>query len=455
MSKNKYQRNVLNQLSPVQLLLLFYGIAVVFSTVLLSLPVAHKPDVNIPFIDIMFTAVSAISVTGLSTITIVDSFSTIGIVFLAIIMQLGAVGIMAIGTLIWLILGKRIGFKERSMIMTDQNQTHFDGMVRLIKGIIYVLLIIELIGFLILGTYYLQYFPTAREAYIQGFFGTISAISNGGFDITGQSLVLFKDDYFVQFIQILLIIFGAIGFPVLIELKEYLFRKRTERNLFHFSLFTKVTTVTFFVLIVIGALGIYLLDMNAFFKGLTWHESLFYALFQSVTTRSGGLSTMDVSLLTETNQLFMSGLMFIGASPSSAGGGIRTTTFALAIIFVFTYIRGGNSVRIFNREVYNDDLIKAVSITLFAITLVIFSTLVLTALEPLFTLEEILFEVTSAFGTVGLSLGITSELSNISKILIMLLMFIGRIGIVTFLLIFKRKKKKAKYHYPKERIIIG
>lgn len=455
MSKNKYQRNVLNQLSPVQLLLLFYGIAVVFSTVLLSLPVAHKPDVNIPFIDIMFTAVSAISVTGLSTITIVDSFSTIGIVFLAIIMQLGAVGIMAIGTLIWLILGKRIGFKERSMIMTDQNQTHFDGMVRLIKGIIYVLLIIELIGFIILGTYYLQYFPTAREAYIQGFFGTISAISNGGFDITGQSLVLFKDDYFVQFIQILLIIFGAIGFPVLIELKEYLFRKRTERNLFHFSLFTKVTTVTFFALIVIGALGIYLLDMNAFFKELTWHESLFYTLFQSVTTRSGGLSTMDVSLLTETNQLFMSGLMFIGASPSSAGGGIRTTTFALAIIFVFTYIRGGNSVRIFNREVYNEDLIKAVSITLFAITLVIFSTLVLTALEPLFTLEEILFEVTSAFGTVGLSLGITSELSNISKILIMLLMFIGRIGIVTFLLIFKRKKKKAKYHYPKERIIIG
>ncbi|GLO65830.1 MULTISPECIES: TrkH family potassium uptake protein [Oceanobacillus] len=452
--KSKYQRNILNQLSPVQLLLLFYGIAVVFSTILLSLPIAHKPDVSIPFIDIMFTAVSAISVTGLSTITIVDSFSTTGIIFLAIIMQLGAVGIMAIGTLIWLVLGKRIGFKERSMIMTDQNQTHFDGMVRLIKGIIYVLLIIELIGFLILGTYFLQYFPTAKEAYLQGFFGTISAISNGGFDITGQSLILFKDDYFVQFINILLIIFGAIGFPVLIELKEYLFRKRTEKNLFHFSLFTKVTTFTFFVLIVIGALGIYLLDMNAFFKDLTWHESLFYAFFQSVTTRSGGLATMDVSLLTETNQLFMSGLMFIGASPSSAGGGIRTTTFALAIIFVFTYIRGGNSVRIFNREVYNEDLIKAVSITLFAITLVIFSTLILTAIEP-FSLEEIIFEVTSAFGTVGLSLGITSELSNISKVLIMLLMFIGRIGIVTFLLIFKRKKKKAKYHFPKERIIIG
>ncbi len=444
----------INKLTPVQMLLFFYLIAVILSTIILALPVAHQDGVEIAFIDVLFTAVSAISVTGLSTISIADSLSTTGIILLGLIMQLGAVGIMAIGTLIWLLLGKRIGLKERSLIMTDQNQTSFQGMVRLIKEIVYVLLVIELIGFLILGTYFLQYFPTAGEAYLHGFFGTISAISNGGFDITGQSLIPFKDDYFVQFINILLIIFGAIGFPVLIEVKEYLFQKTDARHPFRFSLFTKVTTTTFFILVVVGSIVIYLLDMNYFFADKTWHESLFYSLFQSVTTRSGGLATMDVSKLTESNELFMSLLMFIGASPSSAGGGIRTTTFALALIYVFTYIRGGSTIRIFNREIHEEDLAKAVAVTLVAFIIVFLSLLVMTIIEP-FSLGQLLFEVASAFGTVGLSLGITGDLTTFSKILLMLLMFLGRVGIMTFLLIFKRKKSKVNYHYPKEKIIIG
>lgn len=444
----------INKLTPVQMLLSFYLLAVLFSTIILALPIAHKDGIEIPFIDILFTAVSAISVTGLSTISIAESLSTVGIILLALIMQLGAIGIMGMGTLIWLLLGKKIGLKERSLIMTDQNQTSFKGMVRLVKGIVYVLLVIELIGFLILGTYFLMYFPTVGEAYLHGFFGTISAITNGGFDITGGSLIPFRNDYFVQFINILLIIFGAIGFPVLIEVKEYLFMKNKPRQIYRFTLFTKVTTTTFFILIVVGTIGIYLMDMNAFFADKSWHESLFYALFQSVTTRSGGLSTVDVSLLSEPNQLFMSFLMFIGASPSSAGGGIRTTTFALATIFIFTYIRGGKTIRIFNREIYEEDLAKAVAVTLVGFVLVSSSVLFMTIIEP-FTLMEILFEVTSAFGTVGLSLGITGDLTIWSKLLLMLLMFIGRVGIITFLFIFKGKREKMNYRYPKEKIIIG
>src|SRR5699024_5223700 len=149
---------------------------------------------------------------------------------------------------------------------------------------------------------------------------------------------------------------------------------------FRFSLFTKVTTTTFFMLIVVGTLFIYLLDMNKQFKGNLWHENLFYSLFQSVTTRSAGLSTMDVSLLSDTNQLFMSVLMFIGASPSSAGGGIRTTTFALVVIFIITYARGGKSIRLFRREVYDEDFLKAVTVTLMAIILVLTSVIVISIL---------------------------------------------------------------------------
>lgn len=454
MHTHKNIKRLINKLSPVQILLSFYFLSVLLSMILLSLPIAHQEDVEIAFIDLLFTAVSALSVTGLSTVVIAETFNTLGFFILAGVLQLGAVGIMAIGTFIWLLLGKRIGLRERHLIMTDQNQTSFDGMVRLIKQIILVLLTIELIAFLILGTYYLRYFPTAGEAYFNGFFGTISAISNGGFDITGNSLIPFKDDYFVQFINILLIIFGAIGFPVLIEVKRYIFEKRKKRRYFRFSLFTKVTTLTFFILIIFGTVVIFLLDMNHYFAGLPWHESFFYSLFQSVTTRSGGLSTLNVAELTRGNHLFMSFLMFIGASPSSAGGGIRTTTFALVIVFIITYARGGKSIKLFNREVYEDDLMKAVTVTLMAFVLIFTSLLIISLLEP-FTIEQILFEVTSAFGTVGLSLGITNKLTVASKLILIILMFIGRVGVISFLLMFKRDRKKANYHYPKERIIIG
>lgn len=442
----------INTLSPVRIILIFYIIAAIFSTILMSLPIAYKDGVEVDFIDVVFTAVSALSVTGLSTITVADTLSTTGIFLLAFILQLGAVGVMAIGTFIWLLLGKKIGLKERQLIMTDQNQTNFEGMVRLIKQIILVLLTVEFIAFLVLGTYFLRYFSSPGEAYLHGFFGTISAVTNGGFDITGESLIPFQHDYFVQFLNILLIIFGAIGFPVLIEVKNFLFSRN--RMLTHFSLFTKLTTLTFAILIFVGTIGIFLLDIQHYFVGKSWHESLFYSLFQSVTTRSGGLSTMDVSELSESNHLFMSFLMFIGASPSSAGGGIRTTTFALAVIFIITYSRGGSSIRIFRREVHEEDLMKAVTVTLMAIFMVFISVLFITTYEP-FTITQILFEVTSAFGTVGLSMGITSELSTITKIILMTLMFIGRVGILTFLFMFKKTKRSGDYHYPKERISIG
>lgn len=441
-------------LSPAKLLLLFYFIAIILSTLVLSLPIVYQEGVEVPFIDILFTAVSALSVTGLSTISIADTFSTIGIIVLAIILQLGAVGVMTVSTFIWLLLGKKIGLSERRLIMQDQNQTTFGGIVALIKQILVVVLIIEVLGFLILGTYFLRYFPTPLEAYYNGFFSTISAISNGGFTLTSQSLALYKDDYFVQLFMMLFVIFGAIGFPVLIEVKQFLLTKRKHKWPFRFSLFTKVTTSTFFALVVLGAAFIYLMDASGFFKGKNWHESIFYALFQSITTRSAGLSTMDVSLLTDSNHLFMSFLMFIGASPSSAGGGIRTTTFALVLIFIITYARGGKKVKVFNREIYDEDLLKAVTITILAIGLVFITLLILSFTEP-FSMTALIFEVTSAFGTVGLSLGITSELSAFSKILLMMLMFIGRIGLVTFLFSFRDDTHHDSIHYPKERIIIG
>jgi len=448
-------RTKIQRLTPAQLLLIFYMIAIIISTVLLALPVAYQEGVKVPFIDILFTAVSAISVTGLSTISIADTLSTTGVILLALILHLGAVGVMTVSTFIWLVIGKRIGLAERRLIMQDQNQTTFGGMVQMIREIVLVVFIVELIGVLILGVYFLQYTDTVKEAFLHGFFSTISAISNAGFTLTNDSLAPFHNNYFVQSVIMFLIIFGAIGFPVLIEVKHYLFTKRKDKRKFRFSLFTKVTSATFFLLIIFGTIFIYLIDRKGFFAGNAWHENLFYALFQSVTTRSSGLSTMDIGLLSETNHLFMSLLMFIGASPSSAGGGIRTTTFALVVIFLLTYIRGGKQVKVFNREIYEEDLHKAVTVMIIAVGIVFIGVMFLSYFEyyPIITL---LFEATSAFGTVGLSLGITAELTTISKVVLMAFMFIGRVGVVTFLLTFQKQSQSDQFiRYPKERIIIG
>lgn len=192
---------------------------------------------------------------------------------------------MTLGTFIWLIMGKRIGLKERKLIMVDQNQSQFSGIVNLMKQVLFLILWIEFFGGLILGTYFLTYYDSFQEAYLHGFFASISATTNGGFDITGNSMIPFRHDYFVQFITMLLIVFGAIGFPVLVEVKDFLFSKHRR---YPFTLFTKITTITFGSLVLFGAIGIYVLEANHTFAGKSWHDILFLSLFQSTATRSGG-----------------------------------------------------------------------------------------------------------------------------------------------------------------------
>lgn len=454
MLKQNNPSQFIQRLTPARMLLLFYVVALILSTIILSLPVAYQEGVTKPFIDILFTAVSALSVTGLTTFSIVDTFSFTGLVFLTIILHLGLFGVMSISTFILMLLGRRIGMSERRLIMQDQNLYNYGGMVHLIKRILLIVFTVEVVTIGLLGTYFLTYFDTAREAYFQAYFHTISALSNGGFALYNDSLIPYAGDYLVQIIIILLIVIGAIGFPVLVELTDYLLLKKEERLTFRFSLYTKLTTTTFILLIFFGALFIYVFDRTQFFVDKSWYESLFYALFQSVTTRSAGLSTMDISLLSDSNGLFMSILMFIGASPSSAGGGIRTTTFALVIIFIITYARGGKSLKIFNREVYTEDLMKAVTVTLLAIIMFVSGVITLSLIEP-FPIQHIIFEVASAFGTVGLSQGITSQLTIVSKLVLMIFMFIGRIGLVTFIFTFRINRSDGTIRYPKERLIIG
>lgn len=282
-----------NKVSSVQLIVLFYAMAILVSTALISLPIAHKPGVELPFIDALFTAVSAISVTGLTVVSTADTFNVIGYFILMLMFQLGGIGIMTLGTFIWMVMGKKIGFKERQLIKIDHNQSTFAGLVNLMRQILFLIIIIEALGAIILGTYFLKYDLTWQEAYLHGLFASISATTNAGFDITGASLLPFKQDYFVQFINMTLIILGAIGFPVLIEVKQYLTHKGDYP--YHFSLFTKITTTTYFVLVGVGTIFIMLFERVHFYMDKSWHEAFFYSLFQSVSSRSAGLTTLDIN----------------------------------------------------------------------------------------------------------------------------------------------------------------
>ena len=454
MNRIKQKKSLLDRLTVVQLISIYYFVAVSVTVLLLSLPIAQKEGADLSFMDVVFTATSAVSVTGLTVVSTADSFSVFGIFAIALALQTGGLGVMALGTLIWIVLGKKIGFKERRLIMTDTNTKSISGIVRLVKEMFFVILGIEFIGFLTLGTYFMTYYDSIWEAFYHGFFTAISATTNGGFDITGASLIPYQNDYFIQFIVMLLIISGAIGFPVLIEVKEYLQVPREERNMKRFSLFTKLTSLTYFVLLCFSFVVELLLEFNHFFADKSWHETIFYALFQSTTARSSGLTTLDINEFTEQTQLFLSSMMFIGASPSSVGGGIRTTTFALVIIFILQFARGRFRLKIFGREIEEEDLFKAVVVTFLALLMTFIVVTIVRVIEP-FSLISIIFEVTSAFGTTGLSMGITPDLSNVSKTLLMALMFIGRIGILTFLFSLNRDRQESSYRYPKEKINIG
>ncbi|MFC0469473.1 TrkH family potassium uptake protein [Halalkalibacter kiskunsagensis] len=445
----------LNQfLSPFRVIIIAYIIAMFVFSILLYLPISHLPGVDVSYSEALFTSVSAVSVTGLTVVNVPETYSYIGIIFLALAIQLGGIGIMTMGTFVWMLFGRKINLSQRMLIMVDQNQNTFSGLVNLMRGILFVALIIELVGALILGTYFIRYFDTVGQAYYQGAFASLSAFTNAGFDVTGESLLPFVNDYYVQFVVILLIFAGAIGFPVLLELREY-FSKRN--NNFKFSLFTKITTTTYFAVFIIGIIGIWALETGHYYIGLEWHQQLFYSVFNSATARSGGLAIMDVSELNIGTLLFISGLMIIGASPSSVGGGIRTTTVAVMFLTIRSFALGKDDVKVFGREIHPEDRQKAF-IVLSVFLIMLFAAVTLIAAfegRSQISLISIIFETASAFGTCGLSMGITPNLSFPSQFVLMILMFIGRVGLIAFLFSIRKRETKTHFKYPTERIIIG
>lgn len=447
-----------SRFSSIQLVVFYYVAMLVLAFVLFSLPVFHLPGAKMGIVDLFFLAVSAVSVTGLTTVNIHEVFNAGGIFLLEAFFQIGGLGVMMISTFFFIVSKRKISLRQRQLIMTDMNQPRLSGTVRLIRTTMFFLLGVQVVFGLLftLYFYWTKQQPTASKALFYGMYEAISAVTNSGFDITGSSLIPYIHRPFFLLTIMLLIIIGGIGFPVIMEMWEWFLHMRSPQKLpYRFTLFTKMAVSSFLFLFVLGTVIIFMLEWRHSFARLGGAESLLRSMFYSISTRNAGFQVNSLAEFQPATLIVFSILMFIGCSPSSVGGGIRTTTIAILFLYIIAFLKGNEHLSIFGRRIDEDDVRKSIVIFMLSFTLCLGAVLVLSVSENQSFLSLIV-EVTSAFGTTGLSLGITSDLTAFGKIIIAILMFVGRIGMLYTLLIFVPKEKKdLGYVYPSEKIIIG
>jgi Trk-type K+ transport system membrane component len=444
-------------LSSIQIIVFYYLAMTIVTFLLFHLPLFRKPNTHVSFIDMAFIAVSTISVTGLTTFDIHSIFNNYGILLLELLFQVGGFGIMMISTFFFIMANRKITLHQRQLIAVDMNQPKLSGVVRLVKHVLFFLMIVQIIFGIIFGIYFhlKNYYPNFSQNLFWGLYESVSAVTNAGFDVRGNSLAPFKTDFFFLSTIMFLMFLGSIGFPVLLEITEW-FKCRKFPSKYQFSLFTKIALTTFIGFFLLGAILLFLFEINHFYRKKSFIECFTNSIFYSMSTRSAGLQLNPLVDFQPTTLLIISFLMFIGASPSSVGGGVRTTTFAIVILYTFSFLKSKENVSVFNRRIPLEDIRKAVTVLNLSVIFCFCSVLILMATQPEISIIEIILEVTSAFGTTGLSLGITPELTNIGKIIIAILMFIGRVGTLYILMFFiPRKMRDLGYKYPIEKIIIG
>ncbi len=438
----------IEDMSTSQILVSGYFIIIITGTLLLMLPGATTQQGSMSFINALFTSTSATCVTGLIVVTTASAFTLFGQIVIMFLIQVGGLGIMTMSTLVAFIIGKKITLKERLIIQEDLNQFKISGLVKLIRYVIGFTLLFEGVGALIMFIRLLKDYDVLRAMYL-AIFHAVSAFNNAGFDLFGNSLESFTGDITINFVVMILIIIGGIGFGVITEFLNF--------NKFkHLSLQSKIVLFISIALIILGMIVIFGFEYTnpATMGNLNFGDKVLSSLFLSVTPRTAGFNTVPTGSLRTSTLFFIIILMFIGASPGSTGGGIKTTTFGVMGVTLWNLVIGKKDMEIFNRQLEKEVIYKAIAITMISSFLIILVTTILTITET-GTFLDILFETVSAFGTVGLSTGVTPTLSKIGRILITFTMFAGRVGPLTFAVAFAEKQRKGIYHYPTEDVMVG
>jgi trk/ktr system potassium uptake protein len=444
-------------LSPPRLLAASIAGLIVAGTILLVLPISAAAGETVSLLDAFFTATSAVCVTGIVVVDTPNTFSPFGLVVVMLLIQLGGLGYMTISTVVASLLGRSITIQERLTLQEALNAQDMEGLVRFAGTVLKLTLVFELTGALILAV---RWWPELGvQSLWYGLFHAVSAFNNAGFALWSDNLMRWRGDLTVNAVITTLIICGGLGFFVLSELTNVRLRRIT------LSLHTKLVLAATSVLLVGGALGIFLLEWSnprTFASGWSLNERILAAWFQSVTARTAGFNTMDNGAMTQPALFLTMALMFIGASPGSTGGGVKTTTFSITVAALWATIRGDHEPEVFHRRIPADTVVKA-----FFVSLIAFLGLNLVAAAVLITerrdLLPTLFETTSAFGTVGLSMGehgsvvsLSGFFSPIGKLLISGMMFMGRVGPLTLAVaLAARMSSRAKIRYPEGKVLIG
>ncbi len=428
---------LLKKISPGRIIVLGFFSVIVIGTILLKLPISIRDGVTVSWVDALFTSTSAVCVTGLIAIDTADTFTVFGRAVVALLIQVGGLGVTSVGVGFILLMGKKVGIKERVLIKESMNLDSMKGLVKLIKSVLLLTLSFEVVGVILSYLVFSQDYKPLDALGIS-IFHSIAAFNNSGFDILGglQNLIPYKSNVLLNLTTCGLIIFGGLGFLVIKEIIAV-------RNFKKFSLHTKVVLTVTPILLIAGTV---LLKAT---EDISWLGAFFF----STSARTAGFSTYPLGEFTNAGLFTLTILMFIGASPGSTGGGIKTTTIFTLIKSIYSTSTNKNCVA-YKRKIPSSVVFKAFNLFVLAIMVVCFGTFLLSIVEPNTKFIDLLFEVTSAFGTVGLSTGITPDLKDLSKIIITIIMFIGRLGPMTMASIWLFKEQPSAC-YSEEPVIIG
>ena len=440
------------RLGAKQTLAVGFIVIILIGTLLLMLPISNKSGDSIHFLDALFTATSATCVTGLVVFDTWSQFTFFGQLIILILIQTGGLGFMTIAILFSMVLGKRIGLRERSFLMEAINSMQISGVVRLVKHILIGTLMFEALGAVLLSSRFYGEFGLWESIWF-GIFHSVSAFCNAGFDLMGRiepytSLVPFQSDILVNLTVMALIVIGGIGFVVW----DDLFRNKLDHK--NYSLHTKIVLLSTAALITVSTVVFFMLESEASMKGMDYGERLLASFFQSITPRTAGFNTIDTAALSEAGSLYTMFLMIIGASPGSTAGGIKITTFVIIGLSLITYFRRFEDVNIFNRRLDPSIVRRAYFSATFYLFLMLAGTFIIVSSQNML-IEDALFEASSAIGTVGLTKGVTQGLSEISKLVIIALMYSGRLGSLTVFMAVTEKRCIRKLRNPEDKIIIG
>lgn len=434
-------------LNPPLVLSLGFAILISVGGILLSLPFFTNSGQATDLIDSFFVAASASCVTGLTPVNTLEHWNTYGHVLLIILIQIGGLGVMSLASIIPLILGKKIGMKSRQILKEQLNVESLEGMIVLFKYVLIFSFGTEILGAILLSIRFVPLYGLGQGLWIS-IFHSISAFCNAGFDILGDSIYPLRDDVLVNSTLSFLIIVGGLGFVVTSEL----FRRRSFKNI---STHSKLVLMITAILLTLGTVLFYFLESRG---GVLQEESLkgsiLESFFQSVVARTAGFYSVDLSKIKDSTAIMLMGLMFVGGSPGSTAGGIKTTTLGVLVLSTAAVIRGENEPVVFGRHIGTDIIRKALAIFLVSFGIVLSVSFILTITENA-GLVDIMYETVSALATVGASKGLTADLSRVGKILITICMYLGRLGPMTMAFAFGMKVKKSPIRYPESFISIG